>query len=185
MMTVISFTGGVVMAKQRVVANNEEVLATLIEEQKKITNIREWRQLEAIWLREKLHMSGPDVARALNYQLQTIHLLWHKWIKQGLAAFTDKNPPGGRNNAYMTPDEEKAFFRPFQEKAPEGGIVEIQEIKDAFESRVGRSVPKSTIYRMLNRHGWRKVAPGKKHPKSDPVLQEELKKTHRRGHRSR
>ena len=50
------------MAKQRRVANNEEVLAALIEEQKRITNIREWRQAEALWLREKLHMSGPQVA---------------------------------------------------------------------------------------------------------------------------
>lgn len=179
MVTIISTTRRVIMAKQWGVANNEEVLAALIEEQKKITNIREWRQLEAIWLREKLHMSGPDVAKALNYQLQTIHLLWHKWIRQGLAAFTGKNPPGGRNNAYMTLEEEKTFLRPFQEKAPGGGIVEIQEIKKAFENHVGTSVPKSTIYRMLNRHGWRKVAPGKKHPKSDPILQEELKKTHR------
>lgn len=167
------------MAKQRRVADNEEVLAALIEEQKRITNIREWRQTEALWLREKLHMSGPQVAQALNYHLQTIYLLWHRWIKEGVAMFTDKKPPGGRNNAYMTAEEEEAFLHPFVEKAPQGGIVEIQEIKQAFEERIGATVPKSTIYRLLNRHGWRKIAPGKKHPKSDPVLQEELKKTHK------
>ena len=167
------------MAKQRQVANTEEVLAALIEEQKKITNIREWRQAEALWLREKLHMSGPQVAEALNYRLQTVYLLWHKWMKEGLAVFTRKKPPGGRNNAYMTSEEEEEFLRPFREKSPQGGIVEIREIKKAFEDRIGALIPKSTIYRLLRRHGWRKIAPGKKHPKSDPVLQEELKKTHR------
>ena len=67
------------MAKQRRVANTEEVLKALIEEQKKITNIREWRQAEALWLREKLHMSRVLRGRrqALNYRLQTIYLLWH------------------------------------------------------------------------------------------------------------
>ena len=167
------------MAKQRQVANTEKVLETLLEAQKNITSIREWRQLEAIWLREKLHMSGPQVAETLNYQLQTIYLLWHKWIHEGLTIFTDKKPPGGRNNAYMTADEEEDFLRPFQERAPQGGIVEIGEMKKAFETRIGTTVPKSTIYRLLNRHGWRKIAPGKKHPKNDPILQEELKKTHR------
>ena len=167
------------MAKQRQVANTKEVLAALIEEQKKITNIREWRQAEALWLREKLHMSGPQVAEALNYRLQTVYLLWHKWMKEGLAVFTRKKPPGGRNNAYMTSEEEEEFLRPFREKSPQGGIVEIREIKKAFEDRIGALIPKSTIYRLLRRHGWRKIAPGKKHPKSDPVLQEELKKTHR------
>lgn len=166
------------MAKQRRVANTEEVLEALIKEQRKITNVREWRQMEAIWLREKLHISGSQVAEALNYRLQTVHLLWHKWLKQGLAIFADKKPPGGRNNAYMTAEEEDEFLRPFIEKAPQGGIVEIREIKEAFEARIGAMVPKSTIYRLLNRHGWRKIAPGKKHPKSDPILQEELKKTH-------
>ena len=82
------------MAKQRRVANTEEVLKALIEEQKKITNIREWRQAEALWLREKLHMSGPRVAEALNYRLQTIYLLWHRWMKEGLTIFTNKKPPG-------------------------------------------------------------------------------------------
>ena len=79
----------------------------------------------------------------------------------------------------MTAEEEEEFLRPFREKAPQGGIVEIREIKEAFETRIGATIPKSTIYRLLNRHGWRKVSPGKRHPKSDPVLQEELKKTHR------
>jgi len=34
----------------------------------------------------------------------------------------------------------------------------------------------NATYRLLARHGWRKIQPGTKHPKSDPVLQGELKK---------
>jgi len=34
----------------------------------------------------------------------------------------------------------------------------------------------NATYRLLARHGWRKNQPGTKHPKSDPVLQDELKK---------
>ncbi|HQM46367.1 MAG: winged helix-turn-helix domain-containing protein [Syntrophaceae bacterium] len=34
----------------------------------------------------------------------------------------------------------------------------------------------NATYRLLARHGWRKIQPGTKHPKRDPVLQDELKK---------
>ena len=34
----------------------------------------------------------------------------------------------------------------------------------------------STTYRLLARHGWRKVQPDTKHPKGDPVKQDEFKK---------
>ena len=165
------------MAKQRRGAFTEEVVEVLLQEQKKVKNIKEWRQMEAIWLREKLHMSGPQVAEILQYRRQTVHLLWHQWLDRGIAIFTEKKPPGGRNNAYMTLEEEQAFLRPFAKTAPSGGIVETGRIKEAFEAHVGERVPKSTIYRLLRRHGWRKVTPRKRHPKSDPAKQEGIKKT--------
>ena len=169
------------MAKQRRGAFIEEVLEALLREQKKVRDIREWRQMEAIWLREKLHMSGPEVAEVLQYRLQTVHLLWHRWLERGMAIFTEKRPPGGRNNAYMTAEEERTFLLPFKKTAPSGGMVEIGRIREAFEAHVGEQVPKSTIYRLLRRHGWRKIMPRKKHPKSDPTKQDEIKKTDSRG----
>ncbi|MGH8653780.1 MAG: helix-turn-helix domain-containing protein [Gammaproteobacteria bacterium] len=35
------------------------------------------------------------------------------------------------------------------------------------------------VWRLLARHGWRKVAPDMRHPKSDPAAQEAWKKTPR------
>jgi hypothetical protein len=67
-------------------------LAALIEEQKKITNAREWRQAEAVRLREKLHIPGPQAAQALNYRLQTVYLLWRRRMKEGSAISANKAP---------------------------------------------------------------------------------------------
>jgi transposase len=181
MMVLYPLNRRIIMARMNRGAITDEALDTLLKEQKKVKNVREWRQMEAIWLREKLHLSGPQVAQILNYRLQTIHFLWHRWRRQGMEIFTVKKPPGGRNNAYMPRQEEEEFLRPFTERAPSGGIVEVQEIHKAFEARVGERVPKSTIYRLLHRHGWRKIIPRKKHPKSDPLAQEEVKKTHPSG----
>ncbi len=52
----------------------------------------------------------------------------------------------------------------------------VSDIKAAYEAKIGRKVPKSTVYRMLERHGWRKIALRPHHPKTDPLAQESFKK---------
>jgi len=76
----------------------------------------------------------------------------------------------------MTADEENAFLSSFLEKAARGEILIVDEVKRAYEKAVKHVVPKSTIYRMLARHGWRKITPRPHHPKADVLLQEEFKK---------
>jgi transposase len=59
-------------------------------------------------------------------------------------------------------------------------IATVAEIWQAFEKRVGHHVDDSTIYRLLNRHGWRKLMPRPRHPKADPQEQEQFKKKFQR-----
>ena len=83
---------------------------------------------------------------------------------------------GGRYRANITTDEENSFLASFLEKSVRGEILVVSEIKSAYEKIVGHAVPKSTIYRILARHGWRKITPRPRHPKADVILQEEFKK---------
>ena len=76
----------------------------------------------------------------------------------------------------MTFDEEQNLLAPFFEKAKRGGLLIVTPIKIAYEEKTGRTVAESTIYRMLARHNWRKLAPDTRHPKSNPKIQEEYKK---------
>ncbi len=46
----------------------------------------------------------------------------------------------------------------------------------ALAQRLWHPVTLSVVYRLLARHGWRKVAPDTRHPKSDPLTQEQWKK---------
>ena len=85
-----------------------------------------------------------------------------------------------RNHARMTLDEETQFLAPFIEKARNAGIIIVPPLQAELERRLGRSVAPSTVYRLLQRHGWRKLAPDKQHPKADPVAQDAFKKTPRR-----
>lgn len=76
----------------------------------------------------------------------------------------------------MTFEEEQEFLSQWEEKAATGGILSVPPIHAALMERLDRKVPVSTTYRLLARHGWRKVQPDTKHPKSDPVAQEDYKK---------
>jgi len=47
----------------------------------------------------------------------------------------------------------------------------------AIEEKANKKIAKSTTYRMLDRHNWRKITPRPYHPKSKPEKQEQFKKT--------
>lgn len=102
-----------------------------------------------------------------------ISSLYKRFGPQGLETVG----PGGRRNEYLSQDEEAAFLAPFDERAAQGEIVTAKLIKQAFEQRLGHEVDESTIYRLLQRHQWRKVMPRPSHPEADPKAQEAFKKT--------
>jgi len=62
---------------------------------------------------------------------------------------------GGRRHEYLSVEEEKQFLAPFFVRASSGEIATATEVKLAFEAQVGHEVAESTIYRLLDRHGWR------------------------------
>jgi transposase len=139
----------------------------------------------SIWLRERwlviyTIMLEPRPAHAIASQLGVsrpfvakISSLYKRFGPQGLETIG----PGGRRNAYLTPNEEAAFLAPFLERAAQGDIVTAKVIHQAFEQHIGHTVDDSTIYRLLQRHQWRKVMPRSYHPEADPEAQVAFKKT--------
>jgi len=87
---------------------------------------------------------------------------------------------GGRRRALMSYQEEQDFLAPWVEKAATGGIWVVSPLRAALAQKLGRKVAATVVYRMLSRHGWRKVAPDTRHPKSDPQVQEAWKKNSRK-----
>jgi transposase len=83
---------------------------------------------------------------------------------------------GGRRRANLTVKEEAQFLAPFFERASTGQVATAMEIKRTLERHVGHSVHKTTVYRLLARHGWRKVVPRPFHKQAKKEKQEEFKK---------
>jgi transposase len=83
----------------------------------------------------------------------------------------------------MTEEQEQEFLRPWAEQATEGRVLVLSPIRAALAQQLGRPVAASVVYRFLARHGWRKVAPDTRHPKSDPKVQAAWKKNSRKSWR--
>ena len=88
-----------------------------------------------------------------------------------------RRPRGGRHNETISLDVERDFLGQWAQQASDGGIVVVTQLREALQRRVGAKIPLYTMYRMLARHGWRKVAPDTRHPKSDPAAQQAYKKS--------
>ena len=83
---------------------------------------------------------------------------------------------GGRHRENFTQEREAELLKPFIEKAALGGILVVGQLKPILEKARGEPMALSSVYNLLHRRGWRKLAPDKRHAQSDPVAQEAFKK---------
>ena len=99
-----------------------------------------------------------------------------RYNRFGVAAVETKGK-GGRKRYYLTVEQERQFLEPFFLQAKTGEIATAAEIHRAFEEHITHKVDGSTIYRLLQRHGWRKIVPRPRHPQAQQEVQEDFKKT--------
>jgi hypothetical protein len=64
----------------------------------------------------------------------------------------------------------------FARTAGAGEMLNIHDLKAAYEKAIGHATSNSTVYNPLHRHGWRKPMPRPFHPKRDLAAQDAFKK---------
>jgi transposase len=143
---------------------------------KGLENCAEYRRIQCVHL-AMLHpeMSAKEISKITLYSESHVRHIHGDYRKNGLAGLTDNR--GGRYRENLTIAQEQELLKPFEEECKSGSIVVAGRIKKAYEEKVGREVAESTIYRMLKRHGFRKITPYRRHKKADKEEQETFKKT--------
>jgi transposase len=149
-------------------------LKTALVRWKKISPVHRER-IQMVLLRES-GMTQPKIAEMMGVSLSTVNRAHMAYDHDGIKALKPK-PNGGRKHENMTLAEEKALLARFAKAAGAGEMLNIHDLKAAYEKAIGHATSESTVYNLLHRHGWRKLMPRPFHPKRDLKAQNAFKKT--------
>ena len=162
------------------IVGDKPTVARLAERLKRAGSHAEYQRIQCVLIRATLGSSAAQIAQLLGWSTATVHVLHSRWAKEGDTIF-DLRGRGGRRHQHLSVEQEQALLAPFVERAEAGGMLSVGEIQHAYEEETGLQVAPSTVYRLLDRHGWRKVVPRPRHPKADVAAQAAFKKTAPRG----
>ena len=132
------------------------------------------QRIQMVLLRED-GKTQPQIAELTGVSLSTINRAHMAYDNGGVNALKPK-PSGGRVRENMTLQEEKAFLNQFAKAAGAGELLNIHDLKAAYEKAIEHPTSNSTIYNLLARHDWRKLMPRPFHPDRDLAAQKEFKK---------
>jgi transposase len=139
-------------------------------------DIQELRMAQAVLLPALAQMTLPQTATMLGVGRATVSRLQTRFRRRQAPSAPERPAWGGRRRALMSWADEQAFLALWQAQAERGELVVLTPMQAALEKQLGRPVKRSVLYRLLDRHDWRKVAPDTRHPKADPAVQAEWKK---------
>ncbi|MBI5283319.1 MAG: winged helix-turn-helix domain-containing protein [Candidatus Solibacter usitatus] len=159
---------------------DQQLVASALHVVRQTQDLRELRQALAVVLPAELNASLEQTARVLGVGRATVPRLQSGFRQQRRSGDGGRQGWGGRRRTLMSAEEEREFLRPWAEQAQAGGVLVLSPIRAALARHLGRKVAASVVYRFLARHGWRKVAPDTRHPKSDPQIQEAWGKNSRK-----
>jgi transposase len=161
---------------KNLIVGDKATVERLAERLKRANSHSEYQRIQCVLIRATLGSSASEIAQLLGWSTATVHVMHSRWAKEGEAIF-DVRARGGRHHQYLTPEQEQELLAPFVERALAGGMLTVTEVQQAYRERSGKEVARSTIYRLLERHGWRKIVPRPRHPKADLAAQSAFKKT--------
>jgi transposase len=132
------------------------------------------QRIQMVLLRED-GKTQPEISELIGVSLSTVNRAHMAYDNGGVSALRPK-PTGGRRNENMKLEEEKAFLAKFAKAAGAGELLNVSELKIAYEKAIGRPTSNSTVYNLLARHQWRKLMPRPFHPDRNIEAQNAFKK---------
>ena len=115
------------------------------------------QRIQMVLLRES-GMTQPAIAAAMGASLSTVNRAHMAYDHGGIKALKPK-PNGGRRHENMTLAHERALLARFAKRAGAGEMLNIDDLKAAYEEAIGHATSESTVYNLLHRHDWRKLMP--------------------------
>ena len=147
---------------------------------KNATSANQLRTAQAVLLPLELGLSMTQTAKAIGRSVGATCRMRTGYCAVAAGKRQATQPKTAlRNRAKATLVQEAAALDKVLIDAHLGGVVIIPRLKPLIEQELGKTMALSGIYRMLRRHGWRKLAPDTEHPKGDPEARQIWKKNSR------
>jgi transposase len=156
---------------------SEKTVARAQQQSDEAQTAKDLRKVLAVLLPAKLGVSQQQAAEVLGIGVATVKRYQNAAHRQAHGLGEPSPGSGGRRNETIPLEFEKNFLALWTQRAETGEVVLVQQLREDLQRQAGRRIPMYTMYRILARHGWRKVAPDTKHPKGDPAAREAFKKT--------
>jgi dienelactone hydrolase len=162
------------MARKASGAEHVEAARELLRTAK---TVEQMRQAQAVLLPLELGLSLEQTAQAIGRSVGATCNMRTRFMAvcAGLRA-APRSKRELRNRASATLGREAKILDEVLRGAAEGAVLVVPQLKAKIEARLGKPLALSSVYRMLARHGWRKLAPDTRHPEGDSQAREDWKK---------
>lgn len=119
---------------------------------------REFERVLCVWLKMALSLTSSQIAIAIGWTPASVRRIQARFAKEGAACFINRLR-GGRKRANISIEREKQILANFVRQTKRGNVLNVQQIQKAYELSAGKRVPRSSIYRLIERHGLRRFLP--------------------------
>jgi len=137
-----------------------------------------YRHRLAVWLTHTGPFHAHRVADLLAVSVQAVWLWLSQYNRQGPEGMEGEGR-GGRRWGFLSWPEEQQLLQSFYLRAGKGEIINVKKIHKSICEKLKKEVSIDYIYRLLHRHGWRKLGPRPRHPKTSVESQALFKKNSR------
>lgn len=144
---------------------------------KRAKDVAEQRRIQAILMRASEALPPARIAELTGLSVNTVRILHSRFLREGEACLVGRPGRGGRRHALLSEAQAKNLLAAHAPDAAQGRMISASALKRDYERLVGHKIAVASVYRLLARAGWRKVAPRPSHPKKDPLAETGFKKT--------
>lgn len=154
---------------------DDKELKAKLKQQKDIRNYQNWQIILSVQL--NIGRPAEDFANLLGVNIHKVYRVIEIYNKEGPGWDNDKHWGGRRDErAYLTYEKEKELLENLMQKALNGQIITVSDVKLVVEKTIGHHVSDDYLWDLLKRHDWKKKAPRPKHPEGNTEAQEDFKK---------
>jgi transposase len=122
--------------------------------------------------------TAPEIATCTGFSRRTVQDWVARYNREGLAGLNTR-PGRGRKPPLTSEQAEQLKQRLDAGPLPEDGVCTLrgQDVRRILQHEFGQLRSLNAVYGLLHRLGYSSLVPRPQHPQSDPVAQEEFKKS--------